>query len=111
MKRPLDVVVVVGPPVLWDGSELAREVGVVRGDADGGGGAVLRGAGEVGGVEREGVGDSGEAWITSASWSWKARSRSSAAAMIDAGPVLRFHIPRPSTSSSIKLIDNPCGGI
>jgi hypothetical protein len=53
VKRPLDVVAVVG---LWDGSKLAREVGVVRGDADGGGGAVLRGAGEVGGVEREGVG-------------------------------------------------------
>jgi len=67
----LEVVAVVGPLFLGDGGEVAGEEGVVRGDAGGGGGpgvggaaglgvaAVLLGAREVGGLDREGVGGVG----------------------------------------------------
>jgi hypothetical protein len=66
-EGPLEVVAVVGPPVLRDGGEVAREEGVVRGDADGGGGpgvvgaaglgvaAVMLGSREVGGVDFQGT--------------------------------------------------------
>ena len=61
----------MGPAILRDGGELAREEGVVRGDADGGcslgvGGAagegvpaVLLGERKFGGLELESVGDVG----------------------------------------------------